>query len=45
MSAFMEREAIKAVYPNSPTWGGKVDRMSDSQVVAIYLRFKAEGKL
>lgn len=45
MSAFMERESIKKVYPNSHTWAEKVDRMSDSQVVAIYLRFKAEGKL
>lgn len=45
MSADTEREQIKKVYSGSSSWSARVDKMSDSQVVAIYLRFKAEGKL
>ena len=45
MSKLMEREAIKKVYPDSPTWASKVDKMPDNQIVAIYIRFKSEGKL
>lgn len=40
-----EREAIKKVYPDSPTWSSRVDDMPKEQVTAIYLRFKAQGKL
>ena len=43
--AINEREEIKKVYPNSKTWYAKVDKMSPAQVTAIYIRFKAEGKL
>lgn len=40
-----EREAVKNVYSGSTRWAEKVDKMSPNQVTAIYLRFKAEGKL
>lgn len=40
-----KREAVKTVYPNSDTWHEKVDKMSSSQVAAIYIRFVSEGKL
>ena len=39
-----EREELKKLY-SSDSWNDKVDKMSDSQVTAIYLRFKSEGKL
>lgn len=38
------RNMLRAAY-KSQTWKDKVDKMSDAQVVAIYLRFKAQGKL
>lgn len=34
-----EREAVKALY-KWPSWAAKVDKMSDEQVMAIYLREK-----
>lgn len=39
-----EREQLKGVY-NNKTWARKVDDMSDAQVIAIYKRLKAQGKL
>lgn len=39
-----EREALKAVYSN-PNWATKVKEMTDTQVVAVYLRLKAQNKL
>lgn len=39
-----EREAIRQVYPGRK-WSNKVDAMSDQQVAAVYLRFKAAGKV
>lgn len=44
MAAINEREAIKKI-GRSPEWANKVDKMSDDQVIAIYLRLKSEGKL
>jgi len=44
MGAEMERQAILRVY-TSPAWNAKVAKMSDAQVVAIYLRMKAQNKL
>jgi hypothetical protein len=41
----MEREALKTLYNRSPNWCRKVDQMSDSQVIALYLRFKRKGIL
>lgn len=38
------RKIIRNVY-TSTSWASKVDKMSDNQIQAIYIRFKAEGKL
>lgn len=45
MGSNVEREKIKSVYPKSEKWAKKVDKMTDSQVVAILMRFKLDGKL
>lgn len=37
------REAILKAYPKSESWKKKVARMSDNQVLAIYMRFIREG--
>jgi len=39
-----QRELVKSVYP-SKTWAAKVDKMSDAQVHAVFLKFKQTGKL
>lgn len=39
-----KRAAIYAVY-NTDSWHQKVTEMSDRQVLAIYMKFKAEGKV
>lgn len=44
MAAKKDRELLKQVYP-SKKWAEKVDKMSDSQVVAVMLRLKGQGKL
>jgi hypothetical protein len=44
MPNYNEREAIKKL-GKSKQWIEKVNKMSDAQVVAIYLRAKREGKL
>lgn len=38
------REAVIAVY-GTPGWKQRVLKMSDSQVIAVYMRFRAQGKL
>lgn len=43
-NASTARQAVKKVYDN-PTWAKRVDRMSDLQVVAIFMRLRLEGKL
>jgi len=40
-----ERTAIASAYPNSARWQEKVKKMSDAQVIAVYKRLLAEGKL
>lgn len=40
-----ERDAIKNVYAKSSSWAAKVDKMQDGQVIAIYNKFRAQGKL
>lgn len=45
MSGISKREQIKQAYPHSKTWPAKVDRMTDSQVVAIFFKLKNQGKL
>lgn len=44
MTQIKEREALKAVYPN-PRWAIKVEQMTDTEVVAVYLRLKSQNKL
>lgn len=39
-----EREQLKKAYP-SRRWWAKVDKMSDSQVVAVYMRLRLQGKV
>jgi hypothetical protein len=39
-----KREALIAVYPG-PKWHRKVIAMSESQVIAVYMRLKAQGKV
>ena len=39
------RAAVLAVYANSVTWKHRVREMSPEQVIAIYMRFKEEGKI
>lgn len=41
----MKMQAIKQAYSGSPTWSAKVDKMSDNQIVAVYLRFQRENKI
>lgn len=44
MSPQQQRLEIKKIYPGK-NWSDKVDRMSDNQVIAVYLRLKGKGKL
>jgi hypothetical protein len=44
MSTLKEREALKKVYP-AKKWAEKVNKMSDAQVIATYLRLKSQGKI
>lgn len=43
MSTSLQREALKRLYGGS--WASKVSKMPDHQVIALYLKFKREGKL
>lgn len=38
------RELVKQAYPTK-SWGLKVDKMSDTQVYAIFTRLKRQGKI
>jgi hypothetical protein len=39
-----KKEQLKRAYP-SKTWAEKVDRMSEGQAVAVYLRLKSQDKI
>lgn len=39
-----KREALKGAYPGS-SWIQKVTKMSETQVVAVYLNLKKQGKV
>lgn len=41
MNTQIEREQLKKVFKDPM----RVDKMSDAQVIAIYAKFKAQGKL
>lgn len=38
------REALKGAY-SGPAWLKRVDKMPESQVTAVYLRLKSQGKI
>ena len=41
-----KREALKDAYPGSgEKWAKKVDNMTDTEVSAMYLRLKDQGKV
>lgn len=44
MATHSERELVKSAYP-SKTWADKVNLMSDSQVIAVLSRLRAQGKI
>lgn len=39
-----ERTAVKQAYP-SPKWAKRVDKMTDAQLIAVYMRLKLQGKI
>lgn len=39
-----ERVAVRAAYPGE-RWSKRVNNMSDSQITAVYLRLKSQGKV
>lgn len=43
-SATQKREALKGAYPG-PAWQQKVAKMPESQVTAVYLNLKSQGKV
>lgn len=45
MKAWEMREAIISAYKDSPTWKKKVEKMSDAQVTAVYLRLLGAGRI
>jgi hypothetical protein len=44
MAPLQAKEEIKKVYPYKKWWA-RVDKMSEAQIIATFLRFKSEGKL
>jgi hypothetical protein len=42
--AMLRREKVKSAYKSS-AWSARVDKMSDSQITAVYLRLRSEGKV
>lgn len=44
MASNQDRETLKKAYP-SRKWAQKVDKMSDSQVVAVLMRLRAQNKI
>ncbi|QJD49779.1 hypothetical protein SEA_CLUBPENGUIN_55 [Streptomyces phage ClubPenguin] len=42
---FRKRELVKQAYPHSKTWPEKVKKMPDSQIVAVFLRLRRQGKI
>ena len=43
MTDYEMRQALKTLY--GPSWRAKVDKMKEPQVLALYLKWKAEGKI
>ena len=44
MDIWREREAIRRAYPGAK-WRDKVDKMAGSQVHAVFMKLKQNGKL
>lgn len=44
MATTNERNLVKEAYP-SKKWAAKVDKMSDSQVIAVLRRLQTQGKI
>ena len=44
MASRQQRELLKKAYPNKK-WAEKVDSMTDTQVVAVYMRLKQQKKI
>jgi hypothetical protein len=44
MTITQQRELLKSAYL-STSWTQKVNKMSDQQVIAIFFRLKAQGKI
>ena len=44
-SDYKQREELKKAYPGREEWSAKVDKMTPSQVTAIYIRLRSQGKL
>lgn len=42
---YQMRELIKRAYSPSNTWPAKVDKMPESQVIAIFFKLKRQGKI
>ena len=39
-----ERQAVANAY-SGPQWANKVRKMSDAQIIAVYMRLKQQGKV
>lgn len=39
----IKRAALRGLYGDS--WKARVDKMSEAQIIAIYFKFKKEGKI
>ena len=44
MNTDQKRQWLMALYPNSKTWAERVKKMSDGQVIAIYLNKQRQPK-
>jgi hypothetical protein len=44
MNTNQKRQYLVALYPHSKTWPGKVKKMPDAQVIAIYLKKISQPK-
>lgn len=44
MEAYIMRDWVKSAYPG-PGWKEKVDKMSDSQIIALYYSLIKQGKI
>lgn len=40
-----KRKMVQEAYPLSSEWPKKVKKMSDQQVIAVYLRLQGQGRI